>query len=59
MHALQRNCPQMSFPGRREATNILHPPFEGSPPPTQLTNPSNKRQFSRAINYILTIAGAV
>ena len=28
------------------------PPFEGSPPPTQLTNPSHKSQLSRAINYI-------
>ena len=25
-------------------------PFEGSPPPTQLTNPSHKSQLSRAIN---------
>ena len=51
MYVLQKNCPQMSFPGCREAPNILHPPFEGSQPPTQLTNPSNKSQLSRAINY--------
>jgi len=24
MYNLQKNCPQMSFPGRREAPNILH-----------------------------------
>ena len=24
MYKLQKNCPQMSFPGRREAPNILH-----------------------------------
>ena len=46
----KKNCPQMSLPGCREALNILHPPFEGSPPPTQLTNPSHKSQLSRAIN---------
>jgi len=33
-YILQKKCPQMSFSGCREATNILHPPFEGSPPPT-------------------------
>ena len=46
----KKKCPQMSFPGCREAPNILHPPFEGSPPPTQLTNVSHKSQLSRAIN---------
>ena len=30
-------------------------PFEGSPPPTQLTNPSHKSQLSRAINYYWAI----
>ena len=42
----------MSFSGCREAPNILHPPVEGSPPPTQLTNPSHKSQLSRAIDYV-------
>ena len=50
MYILQKNCPQMSYPGRREATNILHPPFEGSPPPKQLRNPSHRSQLGRAIN---------
>ena len=52
MYVLQKELAQMSFPGRREAPNILHPPFEGSRPPTQLTNPSHKSQLSRAINYV-------
>ena len=37
-----KNCPQMSFAGPREDPNILHSPFDGSPPPTRLTNPSHK-----------------
>ena len=37
---------------QRKAPNILHLPFEGSPPPTQLTNPSHKSQLSRAIDYV-------
>ena len=81
----------MSFPGRREAPNILHSgkmlalyfedeiaglhkwpflagvltfsvqfflylhhPFEGSPLPTQLIVPSQKRQLNREINYTHT-----
>ena len=51
MDILRRNRPQLSFPDRSEATNILVHPWEGLPPPTQLTNPNNKSQLSRAINY--------
>ena len=50
MDILRRNRPQLSFPGRSEATNILVHPWEGLPPPTQLTNPNNMNQLSRAIH---------
>ena len=42
----------MYFPSPGEAPNILHSPFDGSRPPTQLTNPSHKSQLSRAIDYV-------
>ena len=58
-YILQKNRPQMSFPGCREAPNILHSPFEGPPLPTQLTNPSHESQLSRAINYVLVPPGPV
>ena len=43
----KKNCPQMSFPGCRKAPNIFHPPFERSPPPTQLT----KSKSQESVEY--------
>ena len=51
-YILQKKLSPYIFSLLQGGSKHFTPPFEASPTPTQLTNPSHKSQLSRAIDYV-------